>query len=362
MWASYRFYTYFIYMVQVMHAVENTFVENNVVATSWCVMALLMVVIALLNENIIQRSAPMIGCVRKFIYERIDKSSDSRYDSKARKTFIRTSRIVSLGVLALVIMDEMLIPLILVLHEDRIFGIPSILCFSNKFLRGALHLTYLVTVLPIWLFKVFIPIVLTTLLYTGVHCELNIFTKEFEEVCDRARKYILDQPESLFWKELTDEVKMHLAKHASYLEIQRQLGKFLGKLFLVTYYGDVINIGTMIFALIKEGFSPSSPVLLLSISSFFIQCYWWCRLAEYFQENNNSIEQHFTELMLAIPYSRKHRSCYHQLRTSLMILKICTQGSTSVKMTSEQIINIQIFTRLLHISYTAVTFLIDMDG
>lgn len=218
MWTSYRFYTYFIYMVQVMHAVENTFVENNVVATSWCVMALLMVVIALLNENIIQRSAPMIGSVRKFIYERIDKSSDSRYDLKARTTFIRTSRIVSLGVLALVIMDEMLIPLILVLHEDRIFGIPSILCFSNKFLRGALHLTYLVTVLPIWLFKVFIPIVLTTLLYTGVHCELNIFTKEFEEVCDRARKHILDQPESLFWKELTDEVKMHLAKHASYLE------------------------------------------------------------------------------------------------------------------------------------------------
>ncbi|EJY57360.1 AAEL017149-PA, partial [Aedes aegypti] len=361
LWISYRVYTYLIYTIQIIHAVEKSLSENSVVATSWCVMAVLMVLIAFLNENIIQKSAPMIDSVRQFICRRSDTSSDYRYDLAARKNFVRTSQIVSLGVLLLIIMDEMFIPLILIFHEERIFGIPHLLSFSNLMIRETVHLSYLIMVLPIWLSKMFIPIVLSTLLITGIRSELEIFTKEFEEFCTSARKHAHNHRENIFWSELTAEVNIRLAKHASYLEIQHQLGSLLSKLFLVTYYGDVISIGTMIFALLKEGFSPSSPVLLLSIVSFLTQCYWWCTLAEYFQDNNDAVQQHLTDLMIAIPYREQQKSYYRQLRTSLMILKTCTTGSTSMKMAGEQIINMQIVSRLLNISYSAVTFLIDMD-
>nr|XP_029734286.1 uncharacterized protein LOC115269605 [Aedes albopictus] len=142
--------------------------------------------------------------------------------------------------------------------------------------------------------------------------------------------------------------------------IQRQLEEMLSKLFLVTYCGDVINIGPMIFTLLKEGLSPSSTVLVLSILTFFAQCYWWCRLAEYFQENVE-VEEHLTDLVMNMPYAKQHHSYYCQLRSSLMILKMCIRNINSVKMVTGWTINVEVFTRLLNISYSALNFLINID-
>lgn len=216
MWNLYRFYTHLVFMVLLMNAIENAIHESNVMAPIWCAIAVTVLVTSLLNESIIRKSAPMIESVRLSINSKYDTTVDPDFDSITRRKFYRTSKLVSLGMLALVVFDEMLSPLILIIREDRIFGLPEMLRFSNSVVKEAVHFTYLISVIPIWVTKVFIPLVLATVLITGAQSKLKVFNKEFEIFCNRARELV--HRDDLNWKELTTEANNLFGRHASYLQ------------------------------------------------------------------------------------------------------------------------------------------------
>lgn len=66
--------------------------------------------------------------------------------------------------------------------------------------------------------------------------------------------------------------------------VQRKLANLLSYLFIVIYYRDVIVIGSLVFVIVIDGLSAGSIVMIVSILTFFAECYWWCRLAEFYKE------------------------------------------------------------------------------
>lgn len=96
--------------------------------------------------------------------------------------------------------------------------------------------------------------------------------------------------------------------------------------------------------------------MLLVGMGFFFVIKIFCSLFQ-----NEALEEHITDLMIEIPHNQKHYSSYIQLQKSLMIMKMVSRKSSVIKFAGLFDISVEIYGKLLNISYSVVTFLLNVD-
>ncbi|EJY57362.1 AAEL017065-PA [Aedes aegypti] len=359
-WKVYHNFAITHFLIPFLSAVEIVIRHRDAIAVIWCGIVFFIGLAGCAHKHILCGSYKTILEVRKFIKSGTSSTSDPEFDCAKRRTFFRVTQTISLVVIFIIIMDELLSPAV-VLHDDRYFNLPTFLCVSNLTANRLLRCVYLVIFIPIWVSKAYVALVETTALVAGCRSELTIFAKAFEEFLNDTIMNVETESHDVFWESFKVNLRYQVKHHISHIENQCRVNKLLSEFFMVTYYRDVIVIGAMIFIIFLDGLSARSAVIVLSFYAFFAECWWWSILSEFSENINSSIEEHLIDLLIAIPYSRPYHSDYQQTRTTLLIMKIITSDCTSVKYAGVFDVNIQVFSQLVNISYSLLTFLLQVD-
>ncbi|EJY57361.1 AAEL017296-PA [Aedes aegypti] len=358
-WKIYRIFASIHFLIPLLYSIENVLKDTDIVSLIWCGIVICVGLSICVNEIILRRSYKTLLEIRKFINDKSNATSEPQFDSSIRNVFSQISQIASLTVIAMIIVDEILSPVV-AMHEDRYFGLPRFLSTSSSIANGMTRFVYLVVFIPIWISKVFNATVEITALIVGCRSELKIFTKGFEEFLDDTREQADTLPREVFWKFFKIKLRFQIELHVSLVNTQRMVNELLSQFFMVTYYRDVIVIGSMIFIILSEGFSARSGVIVLSILTFFAECWWLSMLSEFFDDSTETIEELMDDLMVTIPYSKENHSDYQQLRTTLTVIKMNAHECTSVKYAGVFFISIETFSQLVDISYSVLTFLLNI--
>nr|XP_029717259.1 uncharacterized protein LOC109422894 [Aedes albopictus] len=346
-------------LIPLSYAVEKMIEKADAVAVIWCGIVMTVGLTNLITELILRKSCGAILQVRKFIEVGSKATGDHEYDSSKRKSFYRTTQVTALIVISMITIDEILSPVV-AMYEDRYFGLPRYFSVSSSIVNVFTRLIYLILFLPLWVSKVFSAVVEITALVAGCRAELQIFTRGFEEFLENTKKKVLTQPRYRFWTDCGTLMRFQVEQHISHMETQRTVDELLSKFFIVTYYRDVVVIGSLIFIVLYEGVSARSVLMVLSLSTFLVESWWWSMLAEFSSGINTTMQEHMDDLLVAIPYSKEHHSDYRQLRTTVMIMKMITHRKLNIKYAGVFQVNVEAFSRLVDISYSLLAFLLNV--
>ncbi|XP_035786714.1 uncharacterized protein LOC118463890 [Anopheles albimanus] len=217
------------------------------------------------------------------------------------------------------------------------------------------------------LYVVVFDIVYTTI--NAFRVEMAILKDSFSHVGvmmsrNRTRVSMGSMRDDQFWRELQEQFKCCVQRHA---ELLRQITEFrwiLGPFSFIQYYGSFVLIGSYSFVVISEGFTGIvityiGFALLLVLESFLL-----CQSVGALNELHTSIGRTLYEFEWPnhLRQTVRHASAYRHTRLNFLIVMIRTQRDLPVTIDGLKTIGMNRFADLLNNSYTLLTLLMQLKG
>ncbi|EJY57555.1 AAEL017347-PA [Aedes aegypti] len=364
-WKVYRWMCYYHSIYLIMNAFAHLDRRNNFSEFSWFVMIALEVVMGHVKDLIVARNSEKIQDAQNFINKRMTIVSDEVFEPGTRKTFFRKVQIMC-GATGMVALNMILMMTIPNKQIDELFALPSWIAFSS-----VLSYIFKFTISPPWPCKIICGTVLLTSILEGFKTELLVFANDLGNTVDRARPTVFQQfpdsetyqrkdSEEVVFKNLQQHIPQKIMRHIELLEKIQDFKPLVELFFFVLYFHAMALIGTYIFVILQTDFSIGSAMILMALTAYFAKCYFWCWVISSFQEVNELIALNIMQLITAIPHPAEHHLKYIELRTMLMIMMIRTQSSAQFSCGGLSIISVELFGNLLNVSYSVITFLLNI--
>ncbi|XP_055522505.1 uncharacterized protein LOC129716697 [Wyeomyia smithii] len=301
----------------------------------------------------------------KFLNENSNNSNEAEHDSLVRGQFHQTVQKACIGLLFMTFCTQALM-WIPSKQRDSVIDVPEFfVMFGPTFVRvGKMFIHELYVTL--WMCRIYFCTVVCASLLAGLRAELLIIAKNYSGIlaqiqCNLSSDGACQEANvKLFWTTLNQQVGWVVHQHVELLRNVAIIKPALEMVFLVMYVRMIVCLGLMSFIAVKAGVSPVTAIILTAVIGYLAECYWACRLVDSFQDINNQIMKDAYEVCTILPFSKAHRSDYIKMRTSLMIIHLCTSSSLKISCGGFFQMTSRIFVRVVNTSYTVITFLTQM--
>ncbi|XP_055527672.1 uncharacterized protein LOC129720247 [Wyeomyia smithii] len=221
----------------------------------------------------------------------------------------------------------------------------------------------------LWITRIYFYTVTFSSLLAGLRAELLIVANNYRRIViqiqaelqeSSGNKLISRKDDAFFWTNLYRQIGSAVNQHVELLRNVAIIKPALEMAFLVMYIRMILCIGLLSFIVVNSGLSSTSALLLPVVVGYLVECYWAGILADSFQDVNQRIINDMSELCVSLPYSNGHHADYIQMRTSLMIILLCTSDSIRISCGGFFQMSSRVVLRVVNVLYTVSTFLWQM--
>ncbi|XP_039440576.1 uncharacterized protein LOC120421434 [Culex pipiens pallens] len=357
-------YQMIIGLLDMIYALQNL---TDVLAAIWYTMSFFAILLCLVKHYIVLRHYEAIHELRIFLNQQSFCSGDPAFDGKIRKRSYTVCQLLIMTVLCVIVLQQISI-WIPTSQRDRTFSIPPWMSsYCGVFFSFILQILYFGTFTVIWVSKLFSCTVVASILIIRVKTEQEILAKNFElmmQTCleenffgsyqnsNRARKQ--------FWDHTKNHLKTVLDQQHELLKHLEQLKSLVEPLFFFIYYASLIIVGTVFVVILREPLSFMTMVILSSTTISALECYCLCYLLDSFKDVNETITDHMFCFCSQLPHSGDHHADYVDVRATLMVVGYFCRHGMSFQCAGIGDISSAVFADLVNISYSVLTFLLNM--
>ncbi|XP_039442988.1 uncharacterized protein LOC120423293 isoform X1 [Culex pipiens pallens] len=195
----------------------------------------------------------------------------------------------------------------------------------------------------------------------GLQAEQTIVNRSFERLTELFKDLQTSKlTRKQFWDHLKSSIKVTMDQQTLVFCHLIKVKKMVELLYYATYFYAIGCIGSSFFLVLSQ---PMSILLFLHVATVIVICFECYQLSyqiDCLKEVFAATSGHAFSLCAQLPYAAgEHRKDYLEVRTTLMIIEICSRNVVCFRCFDIPDISVTVFVSMVKVSYSVLTFLLN---
>ncbi|XP_055601458.1 uncharacterized protein LOC129750529 [Uranotaenia lowii] len=164
-----------------------------------------------------------------------------------------------------------------------------------------------------------------------------------------------------FWKELQDEINAMTRQYRAVLVMFFKISKAVRVAFFISYYFVGSTAALLLLETILVGGLATLAMAVSCVSALILECYWYCRSVDSFNEVNEMIGLNTLETIAKIPHIASRHREYRNVTATLRQIHLIARQGVTISCTDSLIVSTPTVSATVHMIYTAFTFVANVN-